>query len=142
MDPEKRIRMAAESILENEALRQGLDEDGASALLEWGLTCARQIAADTLEFDDETAEEMAYPRMKALRKLLGAVRNLYAPEVDATRRETLLTEIAGCIPSVYGGGVPQPETARSNDFVATQSGGNGQKIRDLRELIECKPALS
>ncbi len=65
-----RVRRAAESILENEALSDGLDDDAASVLLDWGITLAKEIAASTAGMDDEAAEQAMYPRLRALRKML------------------------------------------------------------------------
>jgi hypothetical protein len=59
MDIEQRKRMAAESLLENESLREGLDDESASALLDWGTALAQRIAESTAGVeDDEEAEEM------------------------------------------------------------------------------------
>jgi len=142
MDIEKRIRMAAESILENESLRHGLEEDGESALLDWGIACAKQIAADTQEFEDDLdAEDASYSRTTALYKLLEGVKGLYTSEVDALQRTALLEEIASCIPEVYRQELPAMETIRWNVFVAMQPKTSiEQKIKDLRALIENKPA--
>jgi hypothetical protein len=72
---ELRIRMAAESLLENEALRGFLDDESATTLLDWGMALAKELAAstDTIE-DDEEANEAIYPRMRALRKMLEGVK--------------------------------------------------------------------
>ncbi len=134
MDLEKRIRMAAESILENEALRQDMEGE---ALLNWGLACAEKIAAETAPIeDDEAAQESSYPRMKALRRMLNAVKNLYAPETDSIRRGQLLAEIAGFVPLVYGENAKAPEPLRWNVFVAMQMGTIDAKVSGLRALIE------
>lgn len=75
---EARIRMAAESILDNEALRSGLnDEESARALLDWGVSWAQTLAGQTANIeDDEEADETVYPRMKALRGLMTALKDL------------------------------------------------------------------
>ncbi len=51
---ETRIRMAAESILDNEALRGGWnDEEAARALLDWGVSWAKHLAAQTGDIEDD-----------------------------------------------------------------------------------------
>ncbi len=79
---ETRIRMAAGSILENEALRDGLyDEEAASALLNWGVSWAQTLAGQTADIeDDDEADEAAYPRMRALRGLMTALKDLATVE--------------------------------------------------------------
>lgn len=137
MDIEKRERMAAESILENESIRQGLDDPGVNALLDWGIACAKQIAADTMDFEDDVdAEEATYPRMKALRKMLAAVKGLYEREVDSAQREALLAEIAYQAAKVYGKEPAPLELESWKMALASQWGDTGQKINHLRALIE------
>lgn len=96
---EARIRMAAESILENEALRNNLyDEEAAKSLLHWGVSWAQSLARQTAEVeDDEEADEAIYPRMKALRKMMVAMKDLATTEawsVEALRQnlETLFSQ--------------------------------------------------
>ena len=137
MDLEKRIRMAAESILENEALREGLDEEAASALLDWGIVRAKQIAAETVDLEDDVeAEEATYPRMRGLRRILRAVAELYADSVDPVRRTELIEEISGQISAVYGPEYPPLRTFSLGYFLATQKGSTGEKINAFRMLIE------
>lgn len=137
MDLEKRMRMAAEAILENEALRGGLDDSGASLLLEWGTQCAKQIAADTASLEDDLeAEESSYPRHKALRKMLGAVQKLYAPESDPAGRSELWGEIARQAPIVYAREAPGLADIQPGLLAALQNFESAEKIRMLRALIE------
>lgn len=141
MDLEKRIRMAAESILENEALREGLhDDEAASVLLDWGIACAKQIASGTAYLEDETeAEEAAYPRMRALRQLLGDVVELCAENLEPSRQIELLREIIDQIPIVYGP-TPMPfEASKLTTFLAEGPATPAQIINGFRTLIEKTP---
>jgi len=45
IDLEQRASRAAESILEDESLTSDLDDVAAKVLLDWGLACAKAIAA-------------------------------------------------------------------------------------------------
>ena len=128
--------MAAERILENESLREGLDDSGASALLNWGVECAKRIASDTCGLEDEDeAEEVAYPRTRALRQMLEAVKSLYRPELMPAEGRALLAEIVESAAVVYGPNAQLPERIFWNSFVA-MAGGPGEKINSLRALIE------
>jgi hypothetical protein len=139
MDLEKRIRMAAESILENETIRAGMEDDGANALLDWGTTCAKQIAAATADLeDDDDAEESSYPRMKALRGMLGAVQKLHMPEVEPAQQAELWNEITSHVPVIYNQEAPGLAEVQPTIFAAMQPLGSGEKIRILRALIENK----
>ena len=139
MDLEQRIRMAAESILENETLREGLDDDAASALLDWGVAQAKQIAGDTAGLEDEVEiEEAMDPRIRGLRRILRAVTSLYTEEnIEPGRQTELLQDIVDQAPHVYG-----PTGVYSTEelvhFLAAQSGSVAEKISGLRTLIEEK----
>lgn len=138
MDLDKRRQMAAESILENESLREGLDDDAGNALLDWGITRAKQIAGETAAIeDDEAANEFAYPRMRALRRILRDVVSLCTEEeIDPARQAELLQEIADQVPIVYGPLAPHPETDSWISFMSAPAENNAQKIIGFRTLLE------
>jgi hypothetical protein len=140
MDLEKRLKMAAESILENESLREGLDDEAGSALLDWGIARAQQIAGETADLeDDEEAEEASYPRMRGLRKILTNVVSLCAEEADPALQSELLQEIADQVPLVYGPSAPHPETSSWAGFLAAPAESKAQKIIGFRALLEETP---
>lgn len=137
MDIATRQRLAAERILENESLREGLDEDGAAALLKWAIACAEQIAGETTGIaDDEEAEEASYPRMRALRQMLENVKSLYRPDLSSTEGRALLSELAELATVVYGPNRPTPKRIFWNVFLATLQGDGSQKVAALRALVE------
>jgi hypothetical protein len=141
MDLRNRIRMAAESILENEALREGLDDPAASSLIDWGLARAQQIAGLTADIQDESeAEQASYPRMRALRRMLRIVARLSAENIDTTESDALLEELTDLIPLVYGEGTVIPETSQWSNLLALESGSQ-EKIIALRNLIENDPSI-
>jgi hypothetical protein len=126
--------------LKNEALRDGMDDESASALLEWGTACAKRIAESTASLeDDDEADELTYPRMHALRDMLCSVQKLYSKNVSVFQRGAVLKEIAEKLPLVYGENTLTPEIFRWNIFAILQSGSLGQKITSLRTLIETAP---
>ncbi len=142
MDLEKRIEKAVESILENESLREGLDDDAGNALLGWGIACAQQIASETADIeDDEEAEEASYPRMRGLRKILRAVVDLCAETVDAPLQAELLQEIADAVSPVYGPLAPYPAIDRWATFLETSSESKAEKIIGFRALLEEKSRI-
>ena len=84
---EKRVQRAVESVLENEGLLGGLDEAAASALQDWGIQNVKKIAEKTGDLDDERAEEAMYPKMKASRSLMRAVRVWIEHEAESSAEE-------------------------------------------------------
>lgn len=137
MDLELRMKMAAESILENESLREGLDDDAGNALLDWGIARAQQIAGETANLeDDEEADDASYPRMRGLRKILRNVVSLCTEDVDEARQAELVQEIADRVPLVYGPQSPYPETSSWISFLTTPTESTAQKIIGFRALLE------
>jgi hypothetical protein len=137
MDIEKRIRMAAESILENEALRAGIDDSGASALLDWGVTCAKSITGETADLeDDEEAAEASYARMRALRGMLDIAKSLSAGKLDNTQKASLLADLLEKAPLVYGSGKPVQQNINIQVVSTALESDTGLSITALRTLIE------
>jgi hypothetical protein len=137
-----RIRMAAESILENEALRDGLyDEQAASALLNWGVTWAEYLALQTAHIaDDFEAEDEMYPQMKALRKLLVAVKDLAIAEnwpLDALQQGLQTAFEQAQI--LNGAAWQAPEKIDDETWLVLQKGDSLARINNLRTLISGAP---
>ena len=137
MDLQKRIRMAAESLLENEALREGLDDEAGSALMDWGIACSTHIVNGTAALeDDDEADEALSPRMRALSRMLAAITTLYGGKLDPAQRAQFLQDLALLVPLVYGPESLPPSAADLDWFTQGQSGSTGQKINAFRALIE------
>jgi len=137
MDIEKRTRMAAESILENESIREGIDDSGASALLDWGTACAMHITQDTNQLeDDEEAQEAVYPRMRALRQMLDVAKSLCSVETSMDEDISLLAQLMEKAALVYGENAHLPPQIDWNMFSASKVEDAGQNISALRAMIE------
>lgn len=137
MDLEKRIRVAVESILENEALRGSLDDDAAAVLIDWGVARAKQIASETAYLEDEAeAEEAAYPRMRALRKLLRTVARLSTESLGPDRQAEVFQELSEHVSLVYGPAATYLDENTWNNFLTAQDGNAAQIIGHFRSLIE------
>jgi hypothetical protein len=68
-DIESRVSKVAESILGNEALTSYLDDEAADLFLNWAVAKGEVIARSTIGMDEIIAEEVMYPRLKALRRI-------------------------------------------------------------------------
>lgn len=141
---EARIRMAAGSILENEALRDGLyDEEAARALLNWGVSWAQTLAGQTANIeDDEEADEAAYPRMRALRGLMTALKDLATAEgwpPDAIR-QTLET-IQEHARVLYGAEWQPPVDFEQKARLVLQSGDSRARLNALLGFISGQAAV-
>jgi hypothetical protein len=78
----RRTNLAAEGILGNQRLTANLDDSAASELLDWGVACAEEIAQGTAGLDDQEAEEVMYPRLRATRRLMREVNRWVAEQKD------------------------------------------------------------
>lgn len=102
-DIDRRVRRAAQSVLENESLTDDLDDKAAKALIDWGVSRAENAARATENLDDERAEEQMYPRMRANRKLMRTVNKLLARRsaLSAEDQAGMLDDIAAQAALVY-----------------------------------------
>ncbi len=125
---EKRIRNAVESVLDNESLVGGLDEISASALQDWGLKNVKKIAEETADLDDQSAEEAMYPKMKASRSLMRAIRVWVETESQASveERAKLWLKLESKAQALYGEELKLPD-------VNTFSGANTAEF--LKNLL-------
>ena len=109
----KRVQRAVESVLENEGLLGGLDEAAASALQDWGIQNVKRIAEQTGDLDDERAEETMYPKMKASRSLMRAIRVWVQSEAESSveERAKLWKKIEEKAQELYDGELRLPDAA-------------------------------
>lgn len=144
VDLNRRIRTAAESILENEALRGGLgDEQAATTLLNWGIACAEKLTLETENIeDDEEADEAIYPRMKALRKLLGAVSEIAATEaLEISALQGSIAAVFEFAQRIHGEGWQPPDLIDDETWLVLLNGNSLERINKIRALIEPPEAL-
>ena len=129
-----RVRRVVESLLENEALTDGLDDDAASVLLDWGITLAKEIAASTAGMDDEAAEQAMYPRLRALRKMMRRIRR-WAVAPESRKLEKIIAQAE----TAYGPGYEAPGAGEREAFsrqFAVGAWNPAHAISQLRRFIE------
>lgn len=136
----KRVQRAAESILGNESLTEGLSDAVAQVLLDWGVACAEQIARSTAGMDDAEAEEAMSQRLRATRRLMRWVRmwTTHRADIDAEARAEYLAKLIRQAAVIYQHYTPPDDDwcatflRRAPDLVDYPI----QMITDLRTLIE------
>ncbi len=140
---EARIRMAAGSILENEALRDGLyDEEAASALLNWGVSWAESLARQTTDIeDDDEADEAVYPRMRALRGMMTVLKDLataqgWPPDAIQQTLETVREHAR----VLYGAEWKPPADFEQNVRMVLQTADSRARLKALLALISGQAA--
>jgi len=111
---ERRAQRAAESLMENESLTEGLDTEAANILLNWGIEHARNIAWDTTEvIDEDQAQTIMYSRLRALRRMMSLVTTLicYRSSLDAASLANSLEQIIAQAGTVYDPDFNAPDEA-------------------------------
>ena len=136
---ERRISRVAESILENERLTADMDDKAATALMNWGVACGKQIAQATEDMDDETAEEAMYPRLRALRRLMRIVSSwLSKTEAgDSARDAGRLEQVLELAATVYGTDYAPPDAQAIASYLSRyEEYPPVLRVYELRKLIE------
>lgn len=135
---EERIKLAVQSLLENESLTADLDDEAAQTLLDWGISCVRRIALDTADLNGEEAEALMAPRLRAVRRLMRCINTwLSAPSPEA--RVGVLSSIPAQLAVIYGTEtVPLDEhRLKALASLSPGCGYTGSKlIAHLRKLVE------
>ena len=137
-------RRAAESLMENEALTENLDDTAASALLKWGSELSKTVAQSTADLDDEQAEEAMSERMRATRQLLRSVNKWIAGQAQMASEEksALLARINEQMALIYGAEFSPPDAAQLEAFMqapAQEAADPAQIVARLRDLYQPPP---
>jgi hypothetical protein len=125
-------RRAAETILQNERLTEGLDDATAQALLDWGLSLADRAVQNSAKLDDAVAEEDLEMRLQAVRRLMRRVRYWLAngADIGAQQAAELLSDIIQQTTLIYHDYTP-PGDAQSAQFLNTWD----TTVEQPRELL-------
>ncbi len=127
-----RVKKVVESVLENEALAEGLDESAAEVLQGWGIKNATRVAEKTDTLDDESAEQEMYPHLKASRRLMRATRVWVQHEAksSAEEREKLWAKVNKRATALYGEGISLPAPEHFSGQTPAEF------IKNLRDWLE------
>lgn len=134
----KRRSLVAQGLMENEALRENLDDVTAQQLFDWLLPQSEVIVDTTAEIeDDEAADEVIAPQLKAVRKLARQINSWVAyPDEDPAQMLDTLVQHAQ---TIYGESFTPPDQAQRDKFLhdapaaVTQP---AQLIQHIRQLFE------
>jgi hypothetical protein len=140
---ERRAQRAAESLMDNESLTEGLDTEAANILLSWGIEHARNIAWDTSEvLDEEQAQTIMYLRLRALRRMMSLVTTLICCQasLDAAGRANSLEQIIAQAGTVYGPDFNAPDETRLASLLQAPLNPPEAWIASLRAMLDNKTA--
>jgi hypothetical protein len=103
-DLQKRFQRVLGSMIGNESLFESLDENAAGELFSWGENTAKRIVDETDGMDDDAAELLLAPRLRALRMTLRAISRWVgeANTLDAESRSALWARVGEQARIVFG----------------------------------------
>jgi hypothetical protein len=134
-----RITHAAESIMENESLTDGLDDTAAKVLLDWGIGHAQAIAQSTAGMSDAEAERAMSTRLRATRRVMRLANRWVAhrQEMGDERRDELLAEMVEQAAVIHGERSMLAASDRLGDTVTRGAAGQSpEAAADVRRLME------
>ena len=138
-DIESRIQKAVEDITGNESLLEMLDEDAASAMLEWGKSTVASLVKQTEGMDEAAAEAALDQRLKAVRQFMRSAGNWAAGKyADPADRLELREKLLGHAKVIYedDSHLPSPEKL---DVILNQMSAQPdtqkQSVLHLKELF-------
>lgn len=121
----QRLQQVVESLTENEALTDQLDDAAAQALLDWGIAYGKAVVENTANLPD--ADDAAQPRLQAIRRLLRAVNSYFTPAAEAVDSETqaqstatsaLIQRVVEQVAIIEGDRFTKPDEAQVATFAA------------------------
>ncbi len=108
---ESRITKVVESILDNEALTNNLDDSAAKVFINWAVEKSEEIARSTEGMDDVSADEIMYPRLKAIRSI-----GRYIDNWEGNPHE-VLENLIHQIQVIFGEEFTPPKKSEKEDFL-------------------------
>ncbi|MEW6094708.1 MAG: hypothetical protein AB1531_12170 [Chloroflexota bacterium] len=135
---DRRVNGAVVSLSGNEALLEGLETAPAQTLLDWGITCAKNILAETPDMTDAAADEYAQARLRALRQMLRQVKLMttarFSP--DLVPAAAFLDQVIAQAVTVYGGDFRPPGAEDRTAFLDQALTTQPEFILAARQWLE------
>lgn len=120
----ERTQQVIESLTENEALTDNLDDAGARLLLDWGIAYGKWVVQSTAHLAKEAANGAMEPRLQAIRRLLRTVNQHFASstsdtaQTDTVANQTLLRAVLEQAAMIWGPGFSAPDDQQLTAFSA------------------------
>lgn len=137
-----RVQQAVESILDNEALTQELDDEAGRALISWGTAWAELLARSGERSVEPDLDEATAQRLRAVRKMMRMVSKWAASQanLDHDGRLEALKEIMEQAEQSQGISTSfhEAEMEMWAQRLAELAGQPEQAVNELRQVIEKK----
>lgn len=140
------IRDLQEAILSNSALRDGLTDDEAQPLIDWGLGLAEQLGNQLAAMPADEAESLFEEKQSALLKLLTRISwvAIYQQEKGPSWTEQTLQQLNDFNRAIQGGQAPQlkPEMlTHSAASAAAAPKSRGSVVQQLMQGLSAESAV-
>ena len=130
---EKRLQREMESLYANEGLTGDIDDSTARLLLDWAEHQVHQVVDTTAEMEDAAAEEVMYPRMKALRRIARYVNQALSGQGEPS---DLAEKIVAQARILYGEAFVEPDINKVQTLLSVSKTEPGFLFQTLRHLLE------
>ena len=128
-----RLERKMAGMYEDEALTAELDDDSANEFLKWAAARVKSMVGNTAELDEEQAEEVMYPQMRALRKLSRYVNRLAGGTDDPSGT---LQQIVIQAKELYGDALSEPDMEQLTALFYEHQGQPKAFVKALRNFFE------
>ena len=130
---EKRLQREMESLYGNEGLTGDIDDSTARLLLDWAEHQVHQVVDTTAEMEDAAAEEVMYPRVKALRRIARYVNQALSGQGEPS---DLAEKIVAQARILYGEAFVEPDINKVQTLLSVSKTEPGFLFQTLRHLLE------
>lgn len=130
---EQRLKREMEALYGNEGLTGDLDDNSAKLFFDWAEDHVRQIVGSTAELEDAAAEEVIYPRMKAMRRIARYLNQALSDQGDSY---DLAEKIVAQARILYGKAFVEPDINKIQSFLTTLRIEPELFFQVLKQLLE------
>ena len=130
---EQRLQREMQTLYGNEGLTGNMDDSSAKLFLDWAEVQVRQVVDSTVGLEDAAADEVMYPRLKAVRRIARYVNQAITGHGDPY-------ELAGKLVAqariVYGEAFIEPDIFKIQSLLSVTKTEPGLFFQTLRHLLE------
>jgi len=130
---EQRLQREMETLYGNEGLTGDMDDSSAKLFLDWAEAQVRQIVDSTVGLEDAAADEVMYPRLKAMRRVARYVNQALIGQGDPY---DLAEKLVAQARIVYGEAFIEPDIFHIQSLLSVTKTEPGLFFQTLRHLLE------
>ena len=129
----KRLERQIEGLHSNEALTSDLDDYSAKLFLNWAEGRIKEIVDRTADLDDESAEVVMYPKLKAVRRMARYINRAASGQGDTDK---LIDKIMNQAQYIYGTNIQEPDSQQLAMLQMVSRSEPAVFIQTIRQIFE------